>query len=857
MNHASPIVPVVNHQPSRILVLLLLGVVILAPTLVAGESRPALAQISELRRFATTHCVDCNSGDKLKGGFDIADVLKDTTVAANPAAWHAVLERLAARDMPPEKHTKRPGEAEYATAEEWVRAQLTLHERIVADTTPRPLRRLNRDEYDHTIQAVFGLPGFTPADGFPPDDAYEGFTNIAEALNLSSVLVEEYLAASRRTAELALRDGLAPSAKLVSFRHKHPEYALTLRGYDPGGAMRNDWWIGDHLFAQAQLQLGTYTVRLKAVPRNLASRPGYVPHFQFRLGERLVHRQDQPIAEGEPMTVTFTMPVHVAGSVAIDLRWVNGFPDNNGLRAGDLVPGKDGKTREHRGIWDHLRQWTERTKTNPGEPYPFPYFENLALEVDGPHFPDGWPLSRFQRDNAAAIAARDAKAIAGWLLPRLYRRPVTQAEVGTFVAQVEEADKLVARDDAPKTGDRYLAALRHVLCQALMSPQVLFHIEPGPLGRTLNDHELAARLSYFLWSAPPDDTLRALADAGRLRAELASQTRRLIADPRSAAFIRRFTDEWLGRATLSTIMPEPSLFRRFDAHGLLRQDLADEPRAMMAHLLAANGSLFDLLDCDYAFLNDRLADHYHLPSLWSIVPFAQDGFTPVSGGELRRVTLPADRRGGLVTMAGCLALTSENTRTSPVRRGVWILEKLFNRRPPPPPPNVNGALPETVEADTAVAQLAKHRSAANCAGCHQRIDPYGVALEHYDVIGEWRAKEGVWIDPASPTRSVEATRARLKLGKYDPLPRYDIDDAFTIGGFSGRGANDLKRHLMEQRARFARGFSERLLSYALGRRHLLRDEHAIEQIIATAMKDELRFPALILALVQHPVFHTH
>jgi hypothetical protein len=829
----------------------------LASALSAADGRPALGPVSDVRRFATTHCADCHSGEKLKGGFDIGDVLKDATVAANPAAWHAVLERLAARDMPPEDHRKRPVEAEYAKAEEWVRGQLTLHERIVADTTPRPLRRLNRDEYDRTIQAVFGLPGLTPADGFPPDDAYEGFTNIAEALNLSSVLVEEYLSASRRIADLALLDGAAPPAKTLRYRHKHPEYAFTLRGHDPGGAMSGDRWIGDHLFVNANLRPGSYTVRLKAVPRNLASRPGYVPHFLFRLGERQVHRQDHPIVDGEPMTVEFTMPVYTAGSASLDLRWVNGFPDNNHLRAGDLVPTKDGKGREHRGVWDHLRRWKERAKADPTEPYPFPYFEHLEVEIDGPHFPDGWPLSRFQRDNAAAIASRDAKAIAGWLLPRLYRRPATGAELAAFVTQVKEAEVLLARDDAPKTGDRYLAALRHALRLALMSPNTLFHVEPGPLGRTLNDHELAARLSYFLWGAPPDDTLRAIADSGRLRAELAMQTRRLLADPRSTTFVTRFTDEWLGLATLSTIMPEPSLYKRFDAHGLLRQDLADEPRAMMAHLLRTNGSLFDLLDCDYAFLNDRLADHYHLPSLWSIVPFEQDGFAAVSGGELRRVVLPAGRRGGLVTMAGCLALTSENTRTSPVRRGVWVLEKIFNRRPPPPPPNVNGTLPDSVEADTAVAQLAKHRSAANCAGCHQRIDPFGVALEHYDVIGEWRAQEGVWIDPASPTRSAEAIRARLKLGKYDPLPRFDIDDSFTIGGFSGHGANDLKRYLMANRERFARGFSERLLSYALGRRHLLRDEAVLGQIIATAMKDELRFPALILALVQHPVFHIH
>lgn len=845
----------IRRHPRLAVLLVLLAV---NGLVVAGEAQPRLRPVSDIKHFATTYCAKCHSDDKLKGGFDIKDVLKDATVAANPAAWHAVLERLAARDMPPEDHAKRPDEPQYAAAEEWVRAELMQHERIAADTRPRPLRRLNSDEYNRTIQAVFGLPGLTPADDFPPDDAYEGFTNIAEALNLSSVLVEEYLAAGERIAALALIDGPAPASRQKRYAQGHKEYGLTLRGHDPGGAISGGRWIGDHLFVEAEVAVGWYTVRLKAIPRNLGVRPGYVPHFHFRLGDRLVHRQDKPIREGEPMVVEFTMPVYRAGRQHLDFRWANGFPDNNHLRAASLVPDSladPTKAPKQIGIWDHLKRWKERNKGDtPGEPFPFPYFEQVELDLDGPHFPDGWPLSRFQRENAEAIAARDARRIAAWLLPQLFRRPATANELDTFVAQVAAADTLLQRSDAPAVPDRFTAAVRMTVQQTLVSPAFLFLVEPGPTGRRLNDHELAARLSYFLWSSAPDAELTALADAGRLRADLATQTRRLLNDARSVAFTRRFTDEWLGLATLSSIMPEPSLYRRFDAPGLLRVDLGDEPRALVDHLLRSNATLFDLLDSDYTFLNDRLADHYHLPSLWSIVPFTKEGFAPVSGGAMRKVTLPSDRRGGLVTMAGCLALTSENTRTSPVRRGVWILEKIFNRRPPPPPPNVNGTLPDTIEANTAVEQLAKHRSAANCAGCHQRIDPFGQALEHYDVIGEWRAQESVWIDPANPSRNVDAIRKQLGLGKYDPLPRYTIDDTFTIGGFSGRGANDLKRYLMANRERFARGFSERLLSYALGRRHLLRDEHALEQVVQQAMKDDFRFQSLIVALVTSDVF---
>jgi hypothetical protein len=290
----------------------------------------------------------------------------------------------------------------------------------------------------------------------------------------------------------------------------------------------------------------------------------------------------------------------------------------------------------------------------------------------------------------------------------------------------------------------------------------------------------------------------------------------------------------------------------------MRKDFAEEPRAMMNHLLRENGSLYDLLDCDYAFLNDRLADHYHLPSLWPLWPMEVAGFLPVSGGTLRKVKLPEGRRGGLVTTAAFLASASENTRTSPVRRGVWILEKIFNRPPPPPPPNVNAVLPDSGDGDTASSLVLSHVSAANCAGCHARIDPLGMALEHYDVIGEWRDEEPAWVDPANPARNREAVQKKFKLyAVWTPVPTFPIDDGFRMGEIEGKGPDALKRYLLANKDRFARGFTEKLASYALGRRHLITDEAALKSIRETAMKDDFRLQTLILALVQSEMFQVH
>ncbi|WP_439624688.1 DUF1592 domain-containing protein [Gemmata sp.] len=846
--------------------LLLLALVVLGrnPHVPASADDPpakaGAAALGDVAAFARKHCLACHNSKDVQGGFDVEDLLKSDSVGANPAAWHSVLERVASRDMPPKKVKVRPTEAEFRAAEDRVRDQLTAFEALAASKRPRPLRRLNRDEYNRSIQQVFGLPAVRPADNFPPDDAVDGFTNIGEGLGLSAVLVEQYLAAGQQVARLALTDGPQPPSKVRHFALGSKDYGSTFRGHDPGGAVREGKWVGDHLYVVFDAPAGTYRVRLTAAAKNLASRPGYVPNFQYRANGLLVFQADAPV-KGEALAQEFALVLPTGGHLDFDFRWVNGFPDNNGLRAKGLrLPEWTDKYANGRTeVWNYLRfVYEPEKKKNPDTPYPFPYLEDAKLEVEGPLFPDGWPASRFQRENADAIARKDASAVAAWLLPRLYRRPAKPDELTEFAAFVAKSEAALAeaKPEAVPKEKRFVEALRLAVQRALVSPHFLFLVEPGPVGRKLTDHELAARLSYFLWAAPPDEELARLAAEGKLRPALAAQTKRVLADPRSRAFVDRFTTEWLGLDRLASIMPEPDLYPRFDAQGLLRQDMAAEPRALVAHLLAANGPLFDLLDADYTFLNDRLADHYHLPSLWSMFPVTRDGFAPVSGGDFRKVALPDGRRGGLVTTAAFLALTSENSRTSPVRRGVWVLEKLFNRTPPPPPPNVAGVLPDTTAGTTAAEKLKLHRDAPNCAGCHARIDPFGLALENFDAIGEWRDREPPHIDPASPVANLAATRARLKLTQYQPLPTFPIDTTFSLGGVEGQGVPALKKYLAANRDKFARGFSEKLATYALGRRTLVTDEPELARVREAALKDGFRFQALVLALVESPLFQT-
>ncbi len=834
----------------------------------AQEKVAKLAPVQELSSFATKHCLTCHDKKTLKGGFDMETLLTDPTIDKNPAAWHSVLERLVSRDMPPKNRKERPTEAEYRKSEDWLRDQIQAYEAFASAQRPRPVRRLNRDEYNRTIQQVFGLPGYKPADAFPPDDAVEGFTNIGEGLNLSSLLVEKFLAAGQDIADHTLEEGPQPKARKWLFASDNPQKKPIdgpLKGFDPSGAVMQlpnqpPRWLGDHFKVDfATPARGSYAVRLRATPRNLAGRPGYLPHFRYELDQELVYQGDVAVKEGVPLLQEFVL-IAEKGPCSIDIRWTNGFPNNNGLRAQQRpFPNWNSKEVYSRsGPWTYLNyEWKPAFEKDPKTPFPFPYLEDFTLEVEGPLFPEGWPASRFQRENAKAIAARDVRRVGQWLLPKLFRRPATEQEIAAFVAYVNKSEKALAEARPPLSppDHRFHEALRLGVQRELVSPHFLFMVEPGPIGRPLTDHELATRLSYFLWSSSPEEELTKLANEGKLRPALAAQTRRMLADPRSAAFLDRFTMEWLGLAKVSTVMPEPVIFTHFDEQ--LRSAMAEEPRAFLGYVLTENQSLYDVLDARYTFLNDQLADLYQLPSNWAMFPLKRDGFEPISGGNMRKVMLPDGRRGGLVTQAAFLALTSENTRTSPVRRGVWILEKVFNRTPPAPPPNVAGIIPDASKGGSAVERLKLHRNLANCAGCHQKIDPLGLALENYDVIGEWRDKEPTWTDPANPGASAEALRKKLGLSASQPLPSFPIDTSFSMGGIEGRGVEALKKYLMANKDRFARGFTEKLATYALGRKLLLTDEPELATIRTAAEKDDFRFQTLIVELVQSKLFQSH
>jgi hypothetical protein len=405
-----------------------------------------------------------------------------------------------------------------------------------------------------------------------------------------------------------------------------------------------------------------------------------------------------------------------------------------------------------------------------------------------------------------------ARKILGAFARRAFRRPVTAQEVERLVRFV---------DLAKKNGDSFEIGIQLALQAVLVSPHFLFRIEKDrepnnpKVVHPISEFELATRLSYALWSSMPDEELFRLAGQGGLRKAgvLEAQVRRMLKDPRARALVDNFAGQWLQTRNLQTANPNPAQFPTFN--DALRADMLRETELFFEAIVKENRSILDFLDADFTFLNERLARHY--------------GIAGVKGNQFRRVKLTGGQRGGVLTQASILTITSNPTRTSPVKRGKWILENILGTPPPPPPPNV----PELNEDKKVVLsgslrqRMEKHRSNALCASCHQRMDPLGFGFENFDAVGAWRTKDGTFtIDPSGT------------------LP----------GGTSFKGPQELKAILKGKKKEFARCLSDKVLTYALGRGLEYYDKCAVDSIAENLAKQQYRFASLVIEVVKSDPF---
>ncbi|MGE3805728.1 MAG: DUF1592 domain-containing protein [Gemmataceae bacterium] len=712
------------------------------------------------------YCLGCHSSEKPRGNM-VLDVYKDAAAAEkNPQVWAKVMHQLRSGEMPP-KGKPRPGIDAIEGLSHWVDSHVF---KVDCQQAREPgkvtIRRLNRAEYNNTIRDLVGV-NFRPADDFPADDVGYGFDNIGDVLSLPPLLMEKYLAAAEKIAEQAI---LAPE--------QFPGTKTTLRGSSLHGGQRNGEnralysrgeVTAEHDFAET----ATYALRVRAWAQQAGNEPA---KLLLKLDGKDLQAVEVKAVEGDAKAYEIRVKVE-KGKHKLAADFINDFYDK--------------ASKADRNVYIN------------------------AFEVQGPlgQVPDKLPAS--QRQILFCTPGKDgtkeecARKILERFVSRAYRRPVRGRDIDRLLELVKLAES---------NGDSFERGIQLAVQATLVSPYFLFKVETGNSReqgniRNLTEHELATRLSYFLWSTMPDEELFEQARAGTLRKNLETQVRRMLKDPKSRALVDNFASQWLQTRNLEKAQPDTARFPAFNE--ALRNAMLKETELFFTAVIREDRSILDFIDADYTYLNEPLAKLY--------------GVQGVKGNDFRKVSLAGTARSGILTQASILTATSNPTRTSPVKRGKWILENILGTPPPPPPPEVE-ELNESQEAELKGSlrqRMELHRSKPICASCHERMDPLGFGFENFDAIGAWRAKDGKFAVDASGV-----------------LP----------DGSKFSGPKELKAVLKKRKDEFARCLAEKMLTYALGRGVEYFDKCVLDDVARALPKNEYRFSTLVLEIVKSDAF---
>ena len=763
----------------------------------------AAPQDSQAAAFMKEHCLRCHGPEKAKGDFRLDQLDTDFSKPSTFERWREVVARVQAGEMPPKKEP-RPQPAQVQTFVRQLTARLEEAGAKQRAEGRVVLRRLNRVEYENTVRDLFAV-NVSVKEMLPEDAIAQGFDNVGAALNISPVLMERYLEA----ADAVITAALLPVHKLESKTERFDLYD-SLPKWFVAGVWKQD--EGVILFRSS----GDSSSDLRQFK---APAPG---RYRFRVAAS-AHNSETPL----PLALLLGNFV-VSGNYTRHLGYFDASPGKPTIIEFEERLGAKNDTIKVTPValpYVYLKHETMPT-------YPGPGLKIHWMEVEGP-FPETWPTESFRRvigdaDPKLGTLA-DAEKLIRALLPRAFRRPVTAGEEKPFVALVAKSLEM---------GQPFEASLRAGYKAVLSSPKFLFLREPtGPL----DDHALASRLSYFLWSTTPDETLAALAERGELSKPevLRAQVERLLKHPKAKAFTENFTGQWLSLRDIAATTPDKSLYPEWEE--LLQWSAVRETHLFFEELLKQNLSVKNFVDSDFALLNGRLATHYGIPD--------------VHGVAFRKVALkPEQHRGGVLTHASVLKVTANGTTTSPVLRGVWVLDHILGRPVPPPPPNVPAVEPDIRGATTIRDQLAKHRATENCAGCHARIDPPGFALENYDVIGGWRERYRIVTDQKNRVNNRTGP-----LGKY--LKGYEFGLGLRVDAGDvlpdGRKFADLvefKKLLLTDPEQIARCLTEKLVTYATGQPVGFSDHAAVGRILTEAKGADYGLRSLVHAVVGSELF---
>jgi mono/diheme cytochrome c family protein len=756
--------------------------------------------------MVTKYCVGChNTRNPLPAGAPLAlDKANLADPGADAATWERVVRKLGVGAMPPQG-SPTPGGMELGKFRSALIASLDAAAAKQNNPGRKVLHRLNRTEYANAVRDLLGVT-VDVADLLPSDGGDFGFDNIATALTTSPLLLERYLTAGLRIAELAVGDASAEpgtytfTISTVVTQNQHVDgLPLGTRG---GLLVRHTFPAdGEYVFSGRLL---------KTVAEGLAGVEGHeTPHhfivtidgkrvFSAPIGGKEDHdraTENKPVAREEfdqRMTsprIKVTAGLHEVGFTFIE------------------------RPTQEQNMWQPSLRATQEAHNPSG----MPRLRNAIIE--GPYNPTGVSSSEARKrlfvctPKSAAQESSCAGTILATVARRAFRRPVTKVDLGAPMA--------IYKEERTAGGD-FDAGIRAGLARILTSPAFLFRSEADPAAlapgtaHRVSDIELASRLSFFLWSSIPDDELLNLAAAGRLRAPgvLEAQVRRMIADDRADALMTAFTGQWLQLRNLDKVTPDVLLFPDFDDN--VRQAMRRETELFFASVVRENRSALTLLDGDYTFVNERLARHYGIPKVY--------------GSHFRRVQVADPHRRGLLGHASILSMTAVATRTSPVLRGKYIISNLLNT-PPLPPPAVVPDLEESATKDrpsTVREQLERHRANPTCSGCHRNIDPVGFALENFDAVGQWRdvTRDGLSIDAAGV-----------------------LSDGTKVDGPTA-----LRKALLSRPDVFVGTVAEKLLIYALGRGLEPVDMPVVRSVVRGAAAQNYAMQAILLGIVKSDPF---
>ena len=735
---------------------------------------------STIRPFVERYCSRCHGERRQRADLDLDEYLEAAKPDQHREIWSKVLHMVKQHEMPPEK-SRQPSAEERADVVRWLDNEINRFE-CDGDIDPGrvTLRRLNRSEYQNTVRDLLGV-SFNAGTTFPADEVGYGFDNIGDNLSIPTLLFEKYLDAAEEIVEAAVdRDYLAYFAprRLQAERLNYPDHA-----HPTGNACL---LIGREGEASGKVRVehdGRYAFRARAYGQQAG--PDVV-RMALRIDGKPIREFEVKAEEENPATYSAEVDLR-AGEHAFGVAYLNNYlmpnhPDPK-LR-GDRNLVVDWLEVELREIHSRAAGSAASAKASPKPSHRRIFSQSLSGDFEQ-------TATRILRDFGR----------------RAYRRPLGERDLNRLLRLV---------NGARQAGDSRADAVLVGIKAALVSPYFLFRVEAGaevstrPDVERLDDYSLASRLSYFIWSSMPDPELFALAERGELgRVEvLEAQVRRMLTDDRAAAFTQNFAGQWLQVRLLETTTPDPGTYPKFDAG--LKRAMAEETLRFFGVVLRENRSLLELIDADFSVLNERLARHY--------------GIDGVQGEEFRKVALAGRARGGVLTQASFLTLTSNPTRTSPVKRGKWILEQILGTPPLPPPPDVEDLAEdeEAILSGSLRQRMEEHRKNPNCAVCHRRMDALGFAFENFDGVGAWREFDGKFL----------------------------IDPAGTLpDGRNFSGAQELRRILLSEKEQIARNLAEKVLTYALGRGLEYYDQCAVREIVEATAADEYRLQRLIMTVV--------